>query len=465
MEIATQLKTCDLSADFDSDLLLLHQHNPRRYPFLLESVAGSGSHGRYDILLAFPQHSLVLDSNKELYYKSHEDCLDLECPPQIESDIFLDALSNWLSQHHTAHHFEFPFSGGWFVYFAYELAQQIEPRLDLPQSKNAPTAIACRIPVAIIKDHLHRRMTLVMEESFEKLEQRVQADIKDLSLTEIGTTVPQCVDVCEDHPQIYIDSVKKIKNYIKEGDVFQVNLSRQWSVQVQGDYTDLYRSLRLHNPAPYFGLARYDDTVIMSSSPERLVRVKGNTVETRPIAGTRPTSKQSSFNDAYQVELMTNPKERAEHVMLIDLERNDLGRVCKPGTIHVNELMVLESYAHVHHIVSNIRGQLRDDVSPADIIKAVFPGGTITGCPKVRCMEIIAELEGTPRGSYTGSMGYINRDGSMDVNILIRTMTLEGDMLSLRAGAGIVADSDPEKELLETRAKAKGLLLALGLQA
>jgi anthranilate synthase component 1 len=162
--------------------------------------------------------------------------------------------------------------------------------------------------------------------------------------------------------------------------------------------------------------------------------------------------------------LLSHPKEQAEHIMLIDLERNDLGRICRPGSVRVDEFMVLESYAHVHHIVSNIRGELREDVTPGQVIRAVFPGGTITGCPKVRCMEIIAELEQEPRGAYTGSMGYINRDGSMDLNILIRTMTVADDRIRLRAGAGIVADSAPGAELDETRAKARGLLRALGVE-
>jgi anthranilate synthase component 1 len=159
--------------------------------------------------------------------------------------------------------------------------------------------------------------------------------------------------------------------------------------------------------------------------------------------------------------LFAHPKERAEHVMLIDLERNDLGRVCEPGSVEVDEMMVLESYAHVHHIVSNVRGRLRSGVTPGQALAAVFPGGTITGCPKVRCMEIIAELEQGPRGAYTGSFGYLNRDGSLDLNILIRTIVRSGDRVTLRAGAGIVADSDPEAELEETRAKAEGLLRAL----
>jgi 4-amino-4-deoxychorismate synthase (2-amino-4-deoxychorismate-forming) component I len=192
-----------------------------------------------------------------------------------------------------------------------------------------------------------------------------------------------------------------------------------------------------------------------------LVSVRNQVVSTRPIAGTRPRGSSESADNALSDELFEHPKERAEHVMLIDLERNDLGRVCEAGTVEVNEYMVLESYAHVHHIVSNVRGKLKACLGPVDAIRAVFPGGTITGCPKVRCMEIISELEHSPRGAYTGSIGYLNRDGSLDLNILIRTMVMRGNRVELKAGAGIVADSDPQAELAETQAKARGLLMAL----
>ncbi len=203
------------------------------------------------------------------------------------------------------------------------------------------------------------------------------------------------------------------------------------------------------------------NSTIIGSSPERLVAVRNGMIETRPIAGTRPRSHNDKQDHALSDELLAHPKERAEHIMLIDLERNDLGRVSEPGSVEVDELMALESYAHVHHIVSNVRGRLRRGITPGDVIRAVFPGGTITGCPKVRCMEIIAELEARPRGAYTGSLGYLNLDGDMDLNILIRTLSHDGDRLCLQAGAGIVADSIAEHEVEETRAKARGLLLAL----
>jgi len=219
--------------------------------------------------------------------------------------------------------------------------------------------------------------------------------------------------------------------------------------------------LRAANPAPFAGLLQRPGWAIISSSPERLVEVRDGVAQTRPIAGTRP--RVAGDDDAAGIrELAAHPKERAEHVMLIDLERNDLGRVCLPGTVVVDELMVVESYAHVHHIVSNVRGCLREGVTPGQVIAATFPGGTITGCPKVRCMEIIAAIEDAPRGAYTGALGYLDLSGELDLNILIRTLTQIGPEVTLRAGAGIVADSVAERELDETRAKARGLLRALG---
>jgi anthranilate synthase component 1 len=269
--------------------------------------------------------------------------------------------------------------------------------------------------------------------------------------------------VGEEDPARYMNAVQRIQQYLAAGDVFQVNVSRRWDGRFASapDPVTLYRSLMAANPAPFAGLMRWGKQALLSSSPERLVQTGGGRVQTRPIAGTRPRGATRDSDRALSDELITNLKERAEHVMLIDLERNDLGRVCKPGSVEVNELMVVESYAHVHHIVSNVRGELMEDAGPVDALKAVFPGGTITGCPKVRCMEIIAELEQEGRGFYTGSMGYLGRDGRMDMNILIRSMLLTGDHVCFRTGAGIVVDSDPEREVLETADKARGMLLAL----
>ena len=256
--------------------------------------------------------------------------------------------------------------------------------------------------------------------------------------------------------------MRRARDSIAAGEVYQVNLSRAWHADVAPPTraADVYARLRRSNPGPFAGLADLGATAIVSSSPERLVSVRGDRVETRPIAGTRP---RRSVDDHPSIdELINHPKERAEHIMLVDLERNDLGRLCEPGTVVVDELMCIESYAHVHHIVSNVTGSLRGGTTPGQVIRALFPGGTITGCPKVRCMQIIGELEAEGRGAYTGSMGYLGLDGDLDLNILIRTLTLREGRATLRAGAGIVADSDPERELDETRAKARGVLLALG---
>ncbi|MFU8832789.1 MAG: chorismate-binding protein, partial [Wenzhouxiangella sp.] len=271
------------------------------------------------------------------------------------------------------------------------------------------------------------------------------------------------LDLHADPGEQFMAGVERIKEWILDGDVFQVNLSRGWkgaSTKVL-DPAALYRSLSISNPAPFAGLARLPGGTVLSSSPERLVEIRADHVQTRPIAGTRPRGTSAEQDASLSAELMAHPKERAEHIMLIDLERNDLGRVCRKGSIEVNELMVVESYTHVHHIVSNVRGRLQPGIHATDVIAAVFPGGTITGCPKVRCMEIIATLEGQGRGFYTGAMGYLGHDGSMDTNILIRSMVVRDHELSFRTGAGIVADSDPEAELAETEAKARGLLRAL----
>jgi anthranilate synthase component 1 len=284
------------------------------------------------------------------------------------------------------------------------------------------------------------------------------ADIKSRYQQQIITNA-----LIEDDAETYLHHVKKIKRYILDGDVFQVNLSRGWRTELTQSvsHASLFWQLGRSNPGPFNALVTLNDHAIISSSPERLVEVRDDLVQTRPIAGTRPRSDDAQQDAYLSAELMRHPKERAEHIMLIDLERNDLGRICKPGSVEANELMVLESYQHVHHIVSNVRGRLRESVTPGEVIRAVFPGGTITGCPKVRCMEILAELEQTGRGAYTGSLGYLNRDGSMDLNILIRTLVRNGNQIMFRAGGGIVADSDPEHELNETRAKARGLIMAI----
>ncbi len=442
------------------DLFRLHELNPARYPYLLQSVAHGTEQSRYDILFAFPQQSLSLQANAQL-----------QGPQGLPDDGFLSAFNHWFHQEQCSNEADriLPFHGGWFVYLAYELASEIETSLELPQASDEQTiAYATRCPAAVIRDHQQQLLYLFAEDECADLLQELKSDIAELcqDKTESAVVNVHLNQITEETPQQYCRAVERIKDYIIEGDVFQVNLSRLWKATLDAEVTaiDIYKKLRINNPAPFACFAQLPDITIISSSPERLVSIKDKIVETRPIAGTRPRSDNQEEDRRLSAELLAHPKEQAEHIMLIDLERNDLGRVCQPGSIQVDELMSLESFTHVHHIVSNVHGKLRDGVTPVDVIKAVFPGGTITGCPKVRCMEIIAELEQQPRGAYTGSMGYINLDGSMDLNILIRTLLKSNNEISFRAGAGIVYDSDPQRELDETRAKALGLIRALSVE-
>lgn len=260
----------------------------------------------------------------------------------------------------------------------------------------------------------------------------------------------------------YMGMVRQAKDYIAAGDIYQANLSLRLSADIgMTDPWKIYTVLSRINPAPFASFVDFGDYQIASSSPERLVRVRGRTVDTRPIAGTRPRGRNTDEDDLMRSELLLNEKERAEHIMLIDLERNDLGKVSDYGTVTVDEFMITEDYSHVIHIVSNVRGLLAAGKDCFSVIRAAFPGGTITGVPKVRCMEIIDELEPTARGPYTGSIGYIGFNGSMDFNIIIRTFLIKQGKAYVQAGAGIVADSDPEREYYESLKKAEALIKTL----
>lgn len=271
--------------------------------------------------------------------------------------------------------------------------------------------------------------------------------------------LPEC-NVTKDQ---FAEMVVKAKEYIVAGDIFQVNLSLRLGQKLNTDAFNLYKVLREINPSPYMCFINFEELQIVGSSPELLVRLRDGWAETRPIAGTRRRGKDRKEDLALANELIHNEKERAEHVMLVDLERNDLGRVCSYGSVEVNELMVIEEYSHVMHIVSNVRGKLTPQRNRFDLIKACFPGGTITGAPKIRSMEIIEELEPTRRGIYTGSIGFLGYGGEMEMNICIRSVVIKDNIGYVQAGAGIVADSIPEKEYFESMKKAEALLRAMEL--
>ena len=408
--------------------------NSERYPFLLESV-NHNDFNRYSILFAFPGESIVLKSFSDF--------------------DFLNELKNQFKPNNL--NSDLPFVGGWFVYLSYELIGQIESSLSSEVYRsNLPIAYAVKIPSAIIIDHQLDKTYLIDQDSNED---RISSILSDIKLTKPIPKKAINGELSEENKEKFTDGVKACLDYIVSGDVFQVNLSRQWQYKLseQINSTTIYSALKNTNPAPFSALIQYENFSIISSSPERLFSVNDGVLQTRPIAGTHPRGKGSE-DDTQKENLISHPKEIAEHVMLLDLERNDMGRVCEYGSVFVNEVMTLETYPYVHHIVSNIKGKLRKDVGISEIVRALFPGGTITGCPKVRCMQIISELEQMPRSAYTGSVGYLSQNGKMDFNILIRSFIHQENTLTFRAGAGIVYDSTPNKELAETKHKAAGLV-------
>ena len=456
------LRELDVPSSVLRQLAVTH---PERYPVLFDSAA-DGPLSRTSVLVGPPSGALWLDAHGRIQTEG-------AIPPGVvvPGQGFLRALERWASSDEIAagEPTDLPFRGGWAVFLGYELAAEIEPRLVLPRpsAPHAWQAFALRVPCALAHDKLSGKVLAIAEESAAGALDAMESDARALThaARPTGTPAPLAVArVMEEDPAAYLERVRRGKEYIRAGDIYQTNLSRPWRVELRGeaDVGRLYERLRAVNPAPFAALAQWRGGALLSSSPERLACIAGRRIETRPIAGTRPRSRRPGEDARETAALVAHPKERAEHIMLIDLERNDLGRVCEAGTVRVEELMSIESYAHVHHIVSSVTGTLRREVNAIQALRAVFPGGTITGCPKFRCMQIIAELEGEGRGAYTGSLGLLGRDGSMDFNILIRTMTLAGGAIEFRAGAGIVADSDPEHELEECRAKARGLLAAFG---
>jgi len=426
----------------------LAERAPAVFPFLMESSAGAAAQSRYDILLADPDPASSIEIEDLADAPDFFDRLDAEAAAHTETPV--PGLA---------------FIGGWFIYLGYEMAGGVEPRLTLPADTDDPLpyALAIRCTAGVIHDRAAGRIHIVVEGKARARAEALVRQIIDDSGPRPAST-PATVDWREDPPGQYLAAVNRARDYIAAGDVFQTNLARAWHGRLAAETapTTIYRALRAANPAPFSGLMQWRGAALISSSPERLLQIDDGNASVRPIAGTRRRYDRSdpAHDSRSSDELIAHPKERAEHVMLIDLVRNDLGRVCQPGTVVVDELMSVESYAHVHHIVSNVVGRLQPHIGPGAALRAVFPGGTITGCPKVRCMQIIGELEATGRGAYTGSFGYLSRCGRLDTNIVIRSLTQSGRDLVLRTGAGIVADSIPEAELEETRHKATGVLRA-----
>lgn len=440
----------------------------------------SGRAGRYSFLAYQPVASLRSAQGTTIV--SHADGR----ASSLEAANPLDALRELLAAYRTPTVAGMPdFSGGAVGYMSYEMNRFFEPTL--PQialdDLQLPDLYVMIMQDVLVFDHETREIICLThlatedltEERYRQtaasLEQRaellaslaVPADDSDwdaLRKRPLAQTTPASVSFAKEQ---FEEAVRRVQAYIAQGDVFQVNLSVRQSKPMRVTAPEVYEVLRKLNPSPYMGYLSFPEFQLVSASPELLIKVKGNEVHTRPIAGTRPRGNNDEEDEALARELIDNEKERAEHVMLVDLERNDLGRVCRFGSVDVSEFMVVEKYSHVMHIVSHVKGELAEGKDAFDAVAAAFPGGTITGAPKVRTMEIIEELEPVKRGVYTGSIGWFGFNGDVEVNIAIRTMVVKDGMAHVQAGAGIVIDSVPEAEYAESLKKAEALWKALEL--
>ncbi|HTY36972.1 MAG TPA: anthranilate synthase component I [Bacteroidota bacterium] len=449
------------------------------YSFLLESAEGGDQVGRYSFIGFNPFMNFTIRGRKFSLEAYHDDVRIL--PTLVSKDEHpLAALKKIFDHIRTVRSPGLPrLSGGAVGYFGYESVQLVEDIPVLPQDElEIPDAMLLFYDVVLVFDNLRRRMFLVsnaylpdgdrsdatMRAEYAKAIHEI-AKLKDLMRAPVTADLNSAV-VHGDMRSVtskedFCAAVERSRDYIVDGDIFQVVLSQRLEQHAQVDPFDLYRSLRMINPSPYMYFLRCKDFEIIGASPEMLVRVDDGVVETRPIAGTRRRGVTREEDERLEKELLADPKERAEHLMLVDLGRNDLGRICSYGSVQVEEYMTVEKYSHVMHLVTNVRGRLRSDLTQIDALFSCFPAGTLTGAPKIRAMEIIGELEPVRRGVYGGSVAYIDFSGNLDSCIAIRTMVTSGDLLRFQAGAGIVYDSNPEREYEETLEKLRANLKAL----
>ncbi len=437
--------------------------------FLLESVAGGEHVSRFSFLGAKPSKICrVFPGRVEI--EAGDSRRTIEGPP-------LETLQNLLDEV-SAEADSIPFSGGWVGNFGYDTIRLVEHLPNRPPDPfGLPYATLARFDNVVVFDHARQRVVAVANEIEGETDERAAEENLDrlsaLLTAEVrgggAVAVPSgSIPAAETAPpslssEEYQAAVRKAKEYIVAGDIFQVVPARRWSVRLAIEPLALYRALRMVNPSPYMVLLETPDVALISASPEMVVRKTGDLLETRPIAGTRPRGSTSEEDRVLSEELLADPKERAEHVMLVDLSRNDLGRVAQAGSVRVSEFMILEYYSHVIHLVSGVEARIRPDATALDALLACFPAGTLSGAPKIRAMEIIDELEPEARGPYGGAIGYFSFTGDMDTCIAIRTMVVKDGVISITAGAGIVADSDPEGEVHETESKAAAMLQAVSL--
>jgi len=464
----TQTIIREISADLETPISVYMKLRGQGASFLLESVEGGERIARYSFIGVQPKAQYIIrDTNIEIKDANGSRITQYQGDPTY-------FLQEQMSRYKFTPQVGVPrFIGGLVGYLGYESVRFFEPILKSRMKRAAlPDGIYLLADTVIAFDHARRSLSLIANvldgdadsanRKLDEIESRIQSPLppaqpRDVKASKTRSNMTQ---------GRYEDMVRDAKEHIAAGDIFQVVLSQRFTRETNVEPFDVYRAVRRLNPSPYmfffdFGIVDDEPLFLVGSSPEIFVRLEGRTASLRPIAGTRPRGADASADAALAQELLADPKERAEHVMLVDLGRNDLGRVCEYGTVKVSDFFTIEKYSHVMHIVSHVEGKLRPDLTAFDLVRAAFPAGTVSGAPKVRALEIISELESDPRGAYAGTVGYFGFDGNMDTCLAIRTMVGRGNTFTVQAGAGIVADSNPNTEYQETVNKASAMLRAI----
>jgi anthranilate synthase component 1 len=464
---------CEVLADLETPLSVYLKLANKPYSYLFESVHGGEKWGRYSII-GLPCETFVRVSDHQIEVVTSGQV--------VESHQVEDPLA-WIEQFQQRYKaFELDglprFHGGLVGYFGYDIIRYIEPRLAQcpnPDQLNTPDILLMVSDELVVFDNLTGRMYVVvhvdptsggtLDSADKRINQLVQAmkQVVPRGMYSSNRRVDEADFVSGFTEAGYKQAVERIKQYILEGDCMQVVISQRLSIPFGAPPLDLYRALRGLNPSPYMYCLNLGDFHVVGSSPEILTRLEDGVVTVRPIAGTRRRGYTDEEDRALEAELLADPKELAEHLMLIDLGRNDTGRVAKVGSVELTDKMIVERYSHVMHIVSNVTGELRDGMTAIDVLRATFPAGTVSGAPKIRAMEIIDELEPVKRGVYSGAVGYLSWNGNMDTAIAIRTAVIKDQTLHIQAGAGVVADSVPELEWKETMNKGRAIFRAVAM--
>ncbi len=461
--------------DLETPLSFFKRLERDRYSFLLESVEGSERWARYSFLGTQPHCIFKARGNRvEIIENGKSKTLVSDAPLKLLEELLRGYQTVTVSGVP-------PFFGGALGYVAYNAVEQFhEIASDKKDPLGMPEIFFLFVQTLIAFDNLKHTIKIIdnvrvdeetdLRRAYEQATRRIEKAVSSLQKKPRGIEPRDVSEGKGERPfrsnltrEGFQKIVSKAKEYIKAGDIIQAVLCQRLETETATDPFEIYRALRFINPSPYMFYLELEDLRVIGSSPETMVRLTGDTIELRPIAGTRRRGSTAEEEKALEADLLSDPKERAEHIMLVDLGRNDVGRVARVGTVEVNELMAIERYSHVIHIVSNVRGQLAADKTPFDLFVSAFPAGTVSGAPKIRAMQIISELEPEKRALYAGAIGYFGYNGNLDTCIVIRTIVMKGKKVFIHAGAGIVADSDPEMEYQETLNKARAMLKAVEL--